>query len=114
MKQKHNAVSSVCLLALMALAGCSTNLNGAFQKGYGAVEYAKRTNIDLLNHDAISADEGMAVHLRTKQVEGVLDTAWQIKRVYADSSRTLVNRALLSVTAIIEHLTALTNEKEAL
>lgn len=95
------------LIFCVSVAGCSTSLNSAFQKGYGVAKYAKKTNIDLLETDVISADEGQRIHDKTLLAERSLDAAWELKEVNADSAKTAVKKVNGSLEVLIKYLTGL-------
>ncbi len=92
------------LVLLVSLAGCGTTLNQQFATGYGLCTVTRNLTTVALNADKISYADGKAIYDVQNETRGDLDTAWSVRTVYADSSKTQVQKATHVLTSILTKL----------
>ena len=93
------------LIGILFLGGCKAiTLNDEFKAAYGTVKIAKMTNILLLQENAISSTDGQNIQNQCLNVDSTLDHAWSIKKAYADSARTAVQKTYVILDSITDFL----------
>ena len=91
-------------LLLLSLAGCSPTLNQQIAIGYGLNTLSRNLTTAALDANKINSAEGKRMMKVQDETRSSLDTAWNIRLTYADSSKTQAAKATSSIKAIINQL----------
>jgi len=97
-------MKKILLVGLLFLSGCSANLNQQFATGYGLNTVTRNLTTDALNANKLSYADGLRIYTIQNNTRSALDAAWNIRTVYADSSKSQVSKANSALTSILTQL----------
>ena len=92
------------LIGLLCLSGCGTTLNQQFATGYGLNTVTRNLTTSALNANKLSYVDGKKIYNTQNAARDALDAAWNIRTVYADSSKSQVAKVNSALTTILLQL----------
>ena len=92
------------IVGLLCMAGCGTTLNQQFATGYGLNTVTRNLTTAAINANQLSYADGKKIYVIQNDTRSALDAAWNIRTVYADSSKSQVIKANSALTTILLQL----------